>query len=493
MAAQCCLEIGSSKPLDYYKHFDLIVINMQIDTITMWLPKLSDWPGPRYQAIASAISADIEAGTLSAGAQLPTQRALADRLGVTVGTVSRGYMLADERGLVRCEIGRGTFVRDPSSRGGHVMAAPIDTPVLDLSVNMPIGDANSDALADSLKEIAKARGVENLLKYMPPEGHREHRAAAAAWSARAGANIAPERIVMTHGAQQGLATVFDALTAPGDTVLVESLTYPGLITNARLNRVRLATVDIDAEGMLPDALERKIRQTNAKIAVLVPTIQNPTAAVMGESRRQAIASIAARHGIMLVEDDVYGYLPAERPTPFVTMLPEQTIYVGAASKCLAPGLRVGWLAAPARLVRRFSDVVYARCVAQPALSHEIFRRWVAERTADVLLARLRRDTAERQAMATRVLAGFTLRAHPASFHLMLELPLPWRRDEFVAAAREEDVLIASISSFAVDVAAAPEAVRVSVAAVRSHRELEAALLKLREILDREPLARHKLV
>ncbi len=303
----------------------------------------------------------------------------------------------------------------------------------------------------------------------------------------------PRRVVLTQGAQQGLASIFDVLASPGDTVLVESLTYPGLITNAKLKGVSLGAVDLDDEGMIPDDLERKLEETRARVVALVPTIHNPTAAVMSEPRRAAIAAIARKHEIIVIEDDVYGYLPTERPLPIAALLPEQTVYVTGASKCLAPGLRVGWLVAPERLVGRFADAVYTRSVAQPALNHEIFKRWVDERVADSLLERLRLDTAERQAIAARSLSGFHVKGHPASFHLLLTLPKPWRRDEFIAAAADENILVTSISSFAVDLSSLPEAVRISVASIRSQRLLDAALRRIRQLLVAGPSARHKVV
>lgn len=466
---------------------------MQIDTMTIWSPDLAQWPGPRYQAIASAIGADIARGTLVPGAKLPPQRLLADRLGVTVGTVSRGYMLAAEQGLLSSSIGRGTFVRDGSAPDSRAMVPPGDDRFVDLSVNMPLGSANARALSIALQEIAGTSGIDNLLRYMPPEGHAEHRAAAAAWIARTGFTPTADRLVLTQGAQLGIAALFDVLTASGDTVLVESLTYPGLIANARLKDVRLAGVELDAEGMLPDALESAIEETGARVVVLVPTIQNPTTAIMGEERRRDIAAVAERHGITIVEDDVYGYLPEQRPMPIAALLPEQTVYLSSASKCLAPGLRVGWIAAPLALVEKFAEIVYSHGVAQPALNHEILRRWIDGGTAESLLRKLRRDTEQRQALAGTILEGLDVRAHPASFHVLLHLPQPWRRDELVAAALAENIRVASVSSFAIEPDRAPEAVRLSLAPVSSHGSLQDALLRLRNILDRGHRAGHSIV
>lgn len=459
--------------------------------MTFW-PLELDPSGTRYEAIAEAIAAAVASGTLAPGDRLPPQRELAHRLGVTVGTVGRAYSLAEQRGLVRGEVGRGTFVRDRNG-GGEALVPPAPRAGVDLGMNMPLAAANADALAATLAEIAASDGMLNLLRYMPTEGHAAHRAAAAGWIARSG--FAPEagNVVLTEGAQQALAATFEVLVTPGEPVLVESYTYSGLLENARLKRVPLAPVAIDDEGMRPDALEQQARATKAKIAIVVPTIHNPTAAVMSEQRRRDLAAVAERCELTLVEDDVYGYLCDERPAPIAAWLPKRTIYVTSASKCLAPGLRVGWLAAPPALVKPFADLVYAQSVAQPALNHEILRRWIEDGTAARLVRELAAETAARQALALEMLEGFDTLSHPASFHLLLELPAPWQRDDFVAAALDRGVRVSSVGAFAVEPAKAGEAVRLSLVGAVNRAELQSALTELRDLLARGPEARRAVV
>src|SRR3546814_2600007 len=136
------------------------------------------------------------------------------------------------------------------------------------------------------------------------------------------------------------------LAEPGEPVLAEALTYPGVLDAARLLRRPLKPVAMDEEGVIPGALDEAAAATGARTVVLVPTIQNPTATVMGAERRRAITEVARRRNLMIVEDDVYGFLLESRPPPIATFAPERTVYLTSASKCLAPGLRAGWIAAP---------------------------------------------------------------------------------------------------------------------------------------------------
>jgi DNA-binding transcriptional MocR family regulator len=459
----------------------------------MWIPELSRHSGPRYQAIAEAIADAVDQGVLAPGDKLPPQRDLAYRLGVTVGTVSRGYMVAEQRGLVGGEVGRGTFVRAPGSATKEPILQPASGAVLDLGINMATWRVHGDALAATLQELSQAQGLENLMRYMPAAGHPEHRAAAARFMARVGLSVDPDAVVLAHGAQQAIGAALEALTRPGDTVLAEELTYSGVMENAERINIKLHGVTLDEEGIVPEALDAAAVKTGARVVILVPTVQNPTAAIMGAERRAAIARVAEARNLTIVEDDVYGYIVPDRAAPIATLAPDRTIYFTSASKCLAPGLRVGWLAVPEAYRERIVDVIYAQSVAQPAICHEIFKRWMADGTADRLTDTLRREIRARQALAGETLAGLKTRGHPESFHLMLDLPEPWRRDEFVSAAMANGIRIVSIASFAVDRSNAQEAVRISLSAAPDRDALKSALTTLGDLARTGPRASRAIV
>jgi len=449
--------------------------------MTIWMPNLADHQGPRYQAIAAAIADAVAEGALAPGDKLPPQRDLAYQLGVTVGTVSRGYMLAEQQGLVGGEVGRGTYVREATRSVAGPIAPPPETGPLDLGINMATWRVHGEALAAALADISAADGLENLLRYVPPAGHPEHCAVGARFIERIGLDVSPNNVVLTHGAQQALAATFDVLAGPDRTILAEEFTYSGVVENGRLRGVTLEPVALDKEGMMPDALDAAAARSNARAVLLVPTVQNPTASVMGAERRAEIVRVAKARDLIIIEDDVYGYLLPGRPPPIAAMAPERTVYIASASKCLAPGLRVGWLVPPDRLVEAFVDVIYAQSVAQTGLAHEIIGRWIDDGTATRLIDALRKEIEARQAIAGELFEGFKVRGHPSSFHLLLDLPAPWRRDEFVAAALARGIRINSLASFAIEPEKAPEAVRISLAAAPDRATLGEALETLRDL------------
>ena len=450
--------------------------------MTIWIPELDGRTGPRYQRIAAAIGDAIDDGSLKPGDRLPPQRELAYQLGLTVSTISRAYALAENRGLLAGEVGRGTYVRLPTQDGAELLKRQTDVPPINLGINTVVGERQRNALAYTLGEIGRGDGLDMLLSYLPSAGPNEHRAAAADWISRRGVSVAPEQVVVTCGAQHGLSLAVGGLTAPGEPIICERLTYPGLIDTARHLDRKLHGVEMDNEGMIPEALAAAARRLHARLVVVVPTAQNPTAAVMGAARRQALAEVARENDLLIVEDDVYGMFPEPSPKPLLALAPERTIYLSCPSKSLAPGLRIGWMVPPAELLPMFVSGVHATIIMQAALVQEVFRRWVADGTADRLLDQLRGEVAARQAVARRVFSEHLLRSHPASFHVFLGLPEPWRGSSFAEAARAEGIRITPASMFHVGGGETPRAVRISVAAAPDVQALESALIKLRTLL-----------
>src|SRR3546814_13776399 len=115
---------------------------------------------------------------------------------------------------------------------------------------------------------------------------------------------------------------------------------------------------------------------------------------MSLQRREEIVAVARQHDLTIIEDDVYGFLIRDRAVPLATLAPERTVYIASASKCMAPGLRVGWLAAPPALIERFADVLHALSVNNTRLNQESLRPRIDARTAAPLAAPPAQDTME---------------------------------------------------------------------------------------------------
>jgi len=449
--------------------------------MTIKLPPRGQRTGPIYQAIADAIGREIEAGRLKPGAKLPTQRVLARQLGVTLTTVTRAYVEAQRRGLLSGEVGRGTFVR-PS-------ALEIEAPehgVLDLAVNalmpLPYMEELADRLAAAVPRSAGAR----VFGYQPHAGARHNRAAGSAWIGWTGLDAPIDRIVVTGGGQHAILLSLMALAKPGDEILVEEFTYPGITDLAGHLHLQLRTVALDRHGIVPESLDEACRTGRPTALYCISSFQNPTAALMPHERRSAIAQIAITHRLTVIEDDVFGFLAPE-VKPLATYLPDdQVFYITSMAKSVAPGIRIGYLLAPASAVERLSVSVLRTMVnAAPAMA-ELSTSLITDGVAGRIAEWKRKEIAERQTIATRVLTGLDVRTQPNSPHLWVMLPAPWRTEAFVARARHRGILLNSAESFAVGHQTEVQAVRIALGPPSTRSALEDGLAEIVRMLRRVP-------
>ncbi|WP_170294653.1 PLP-dependent aminotransferase family protein [Roseospira navarrensis] len=482
-----------------------------------WIPNLTAHAGPRYRAIADAMAADVRSGRLTPGARLPTHRALAQDLGVTVGTVTRAYAEAERRGLLEAAVGRGSFIRDPGPAAAHAWVnPPADPPsvepgpgprgydltpperepagLIDMSANYPARTFLAGALTPGLAGLAALAGPDGdparltaLAGYQPSVGRPEHRAAGARWMARFGLEADPADVIPVHGTQGGLTVILSTLVPPGETLLVEDLTWPGVHYIARRHGLRLVPVAGDGDGLRPDALAEAARRTGARAAYLVPTLHNPLNITMPEARRAALLETARIEGLTLIEDDIYGFLADTPPRPLAARDPDHAVYVTSLSKCVAPALRVGFVKAPPVLVPRIAQAVAADTLMVSPLLLELVAGLIDSGKAAAAAEAQKAEARARQVIARRALP---LRLPPgaeASFHVWLRLPEGWRGERFVAEARARGVLVTPGSTFRVD-GSDPGGVRLCLSAVPERADLEAGLAIVARLLDAAPHA-----
>ncbi len=459
-----------------------------------WHPHIGDRAGPRYIAIADALANDIAGGVLHPGDRLPTHRDLAQRLGVNVGTVTRAYGEAERRGLTGGEVGRGTFVRPfpsvPTPNVDRAFSIGRRAPgeLIDLAVNKPLSGPHARILAATLAELAARADLTSALSYQPDAGSPTHRAAGADWLSRFGLQAPPSQVVVTAGGQHALAAALSTLTGPGDTVLCEALTYPGIKAVANLLRLKLQGVLMDEQGILPESLELACWSSGARVLYCMPTLQNPTTAVMSDERRRAVLDIAERYKLSIIEDDVCGVLHPEAPPRLAALAPSRCFYLASLSKALAPGLRVGYLIVPEGKVKQVAGAVRATTWMAAPLMAEIAATWIGDGTADRLLEWQRRQAEERRNLAAECLDGFRLVTQTCGLHAWLPLPEPWRADEFGNEARAQGVAVTPADIFAAGRTNAPQAVRLGLGATEDPADLRAGLVVLATLLDapREP-------
>ena len=448
---------------------------------------LGDGSKPKYQSIAEDLAQAILNGQVPMGEKLPPQRNLAHRLGVTTGTISRAYAILERQGLATARVGDGTYVRSaehvPAS-GDSDHQQPID-----LAHNVAMVGDESAALLGAFQSLGgDAELMRQVLSYHSETGMRRHREAGAQWLRRFGTSGQWNRVMVTHGAQHGLACVLRTVARPGDAVLTESLSYPGLQALARSMRLQLIGIETDDQGMVPQALERAAKTFDTKFVYCAPTLHNPTGATMPMERREAVAAVMRTHGLFIIEDCVHAAMQAQPLPALSTWLPEQSFLLSSFSKVLAPGLRVGYVEAAPAWLSKFAASMRADSWMVAPLLPEIATRWLESDAMEGLIAQQRQMTAQRLNCARAVLQGLDFKTD-ADFPLIwLPLPEPWRAGQFAAALRQAGVLVRTADHFAVGRSAAPHAIRISLNAPASVEHLEAGLHILKTLIDNPPSA-----
>lgn len=425
------------------------------------------------------IAARIHSGQLSPGAQLPTVRALMREHGVALATAWRVYVELEAVGLIVGETGRGTFVRDTSlPRGLGLKQHPARVGMVDLTFNYPSLPGQVEMLREGLRGIAASGDLDALLHSAPQGGRPHERHTASRHLRNRGIRVAGEQVLIVNGAQQGLAIAALALLKPGDVLAIDALTYPGMKALACAHRLELCALPLHAGRTDLDALAALCRRRPVRAVYTMPTMHNPMGSVMPQHERERLVALAEQHDFLIIEDGAYAFLAEPAPKPVFTLAPERTVYVSGLSKSVASGLRLGFVAAPARMVPALEQAVGVSTWNTPTLTVALGCRWIESGIVDSLEDEKRRDARRRQALARRMLGHFPMVAHPSSYFVWLPLAPGLRADGVAAALKREGVLVTTAEPFAAT-PHVPHALRLAIGSI-SLDSLRDALGKVRD-------------
>jgi len=427
--------------------------------------ELAARPGPRYRALADSLECAIREKRLKPGDRLPPQRDLAFDLDVTTGTVGRAYSLLLQRGLVRGEVGRGTFVLEPGMLEPGVrqtIPAPLAAPTWqhDLAVNRPVAVAAQGEVFRLLGELSTEAGaLGQLLTYPPYPGHIAHRQALARWLSSFAGPVDAACVLPCQGTQNGMAAALSAVTRPGDTILMEALSYPSNQGLAGRLGLKIEPVAMDDEGAMPESIIAEARRYRPAAIVLSPDLQNPTLATASAGRREAIVRAARAHDLTIIEDAVYAPVAGSGLPSLRELAPDATLLVTSISKFLAPGLRLGCVVAPSARMPQLIGAQAHFAVGAPPL------------------------IVERRRAALAVLDGLTVTSRTNALHVLLQLPPGLDLAGTVLRLSGQGIHTTPLSVFAVGRAAVPATLRLSLGAEPDVPSLERCLAELRRVLE----------
>jgi 2-aminoadipate transaminase len=434
-----------------------------------------------YSQLVEALESAIEREDLTAGVRLPSERALAVQLKLSRTTVVNAYRELEARGLLRSHVGRGTFVcarpeptdapfawrgkvsafaqqsADPSLRNLHLDT--MNSRLISFAAGIPAIECFPLADYRRLMERVLKDESDTVLGLGPTEGQAPLRKAIAARL-----RTRAERVLILSGSQQGLDLIARCLIDAGDTVVLDRPGYVGAIQTFRAAGAKLVGWDTVRADL--DELEDLILRYRPKLLYTNPTFQNPTGKVFSLRERRDLLRLAVRYRIPVIEDDPYrdAYLDATPPPPSLYELDEHNIVIhhSTFSKVLAPGLRLGWLAASEYVVDQLALIKQRENLFTEGLGQLVVAEFLQSGLFDDHLVKLRREHARRRdrmsdALARHLPAKLLTYAHPkGGLYFWCRLGHGLKGRQLLQGAMAEGVVFANGEIFYADEAGAHE-------------------------------------
>jgi 2-aminoadipate transaminase len=428
---------------------------------------------PVYIQIADQIRRQILSGELPEGRRLPSERKLAERLGVNRTTILNAFEVLKSEDLLEAAVGSGTIVRGAGGKGGAAASVPAAEPVWNQLFSRYAGRLESGLVGDLLtlasrrdvisfatgiaspdsgpSEILDGLGEEILdkeniraLLHSPTEGFLSLRTEMCALMQRRGVFCGPDEVMMLAGSQQGIDLAARVFLDPGDIVVLEEPTYFPAIQVFRAAGARILTVPVDAQGMRVDVLEQLLSRYRPKLVYTIPTYQNPTGTELSLLRRRRLVELAGRYNIVVLEDDAYGDLCYEGSQPPLLKSLDaggHVVYLSTFSKNVYSGLRLGWIAADKKAVAAFSSAKQLMDLHSSSLSQWLVERFVSSGAMTAHLQKICPEYRERRDLMLSALnryapSGMVWNTPKGGYYLWCRLPRGVSANRLVLRAAE---------------------------------------------------------
>ena len=442
---------------------------------------------PLYIQLRDQLRSLVHAGDLRPGDRIPASRELAVMLGVHRTTVANAYAELESEGLIQGHVGRGTFIK---GNGNGLKLTPPPPPVLNggqgirwellfadergeealsrLTAGVPENTLSFvmacpaeehfpvDELHTCVNTVLR-REATDVLRLGPSDGYRPLKEALLELLRSEGIPAKDENLLITDGCQQSLDIISKAFVRPGDSVILENPTYPGAVAIFHGARSRCLGVPVQtrpepggALGLDVEALEATLAANRVKLIVLTPDFQNPTGTCMPLASRRRVLELASKHQVPVVEDHIYARLHArEERVPSLKQLDRANLvmHIDSFAKVAFPGLRVGWIVAPAtaierlRIVKQTTDL-HTDQLAQATLAEFLRRGMFARHLAKMRKVYASRLAALDEALRKHMPEGTRWTKPDGGMCLWLELPAGFDASELLIHAKEKAVLFA---------------------------------------------------
>ena len=407
-------------------------------------------------ALEAALRNAVRSGRLAAGTALPSSRALAADLGLARNTVADAYGQLVAEGWFAARHGSGTWVAEQAARIPATGPAHAHAAVPGIRYDLRAGFPDVSAFPRAAWQAAARRAIaaapaRSLAGYGDPAGLPVLRAELATYLARArGVSVVPERIVVCAGFSQGLELLCDLLRSRGErTLAVEAYGHQAhrqVATSAEMN---LTPVPVDDRGALADGEP----PASAAAVLLTPAHQYPLGVALAPERRRRAVDWAVAGSRLIIEDDYDGEFRYDRQAvgALQSLAPDNVVYAGTASKSLVPGLRLGWLAVPHRLVGDLIEIKRATARLSSSLDQLTLAEFISSGGYDRQVRRARQAYRRRRdwlvSELRRQAPGAAVAGIAAGLHVLVRLPAGVSEEDVVASATARGLALDGLASF----------------------------------------------
>ena len=435
---------------------------------------------PRYLQLGRAVAEQISNGTLRVGEKLPSVRSLSSDRGVSISTVLQAYQWLENQGLIEPHPRSGFYARIPHSqlvpepsyqssepRPIKIGAMPTLSEILRAAMNPAMLSLGASAPSPQLFPTAKLNKIirrviqehpDHSSSYIFPPGLEALRREIARRSIEFGCSFTPDDVVITSGGIEAIVLSLRAIAKAGDVIAIESPTYFGILQ--ALESLGMRVLEIAAHprtGMDLGTFERAIKRHRIKACVIMPNCHSPLGYVLSDEVKQATVEAAARHGVALIENDVYRDLAfgERRPKPAKAFDKTGTVVLCSSfSKVLGPGFRVGWVSG-GKYRSQIESLKFVGSLATPSLPQLVIAEFLAGGGYERHVRRLRESLPDHVQAFTHAAAkyfpeGSKLTRPEGGYLLWCELPKQVNSDKIFRAALAKNILITPGSIFGTD-------------------------------------------
>lgn len=440
---------------------------------------------PIYRQILEQLQALVTGGTLAAGARLPNQRELAQRLNVNIATVNRAYREAVRRRLLVSTPRRGTHV---APQAGFLVGwnglQGERADLIDMENNAAPIDLPMRSMSEVFTEISRQDDLRHIYGYSSIYGRSEHRKAMASWLTRHGVSADANHLVLTSGANHAIYLVLAVLSRPNDVIVADELSFPCLDELSRVLNLRLLPLRRIAGRVDLDETARLFSEARPRFLFVMPEFASPTTEYLDETERQELTRLCRKADCFVIEDSVHMGLVERKGRPLQSYLPQSTFLVTSFSKIVAPGFCLGTVLCPDR---EYTDRIARRLgitnrMASPIMG-EIAARMIESNEMSRVLGFVRSEYRIRNRIAAETLEGCRVLADSYGTHFWVELPREANATQLVEALHRRGVSVLPDRVFATTAQRTRSGFRATLGALPRRHQVIRGCQIIREVLE----------